>query len=790
MNSPCCGYKFPHTPSGLSSPSEPDYFGLEANVVASMAMAISPAFDKGYFDVGHSTLLLPQKPALRPSNLFNLVMLEATCVNQDFLLTDTLVGTPLTKIDEWRNADSQRDSQHDSKSDSGDGFPKALDPRAGRRNVLSLKLRKPLHHASLSATSPRPLYKLDEERAHLAVDSTFNIKPLVRASTETAPFSLGELVKTHQLKKTMSAPVLENMRASITGLSPSITYVPAGEVLSMLQGCLVDPNSHLPSVLVIDIRPFADYIKGHVRGAINVCLPLTLLKRANFTMARCINLLPTYEKTVLRNFVHHHSTTDGYFQMTKPQVFVYDSVNTLPNLYHMCRKLVDLALCRNAQVVLAEQPYADFALDDYIEEGRREPLDVAAMLLQPEEKERPSLVIETGRASVLPLLSDCTPLVSNFRLPQNLPCAQFKIRHNEEQLASGVPFAMQKVSAEDRQRLPEWLRLAKDCTIEQEFSTLEQLERSRLNAALALDDALELHTPGGTVEPRPRINCGLDYGHKNRYRDVFLYDHLRVRLDVGPAGPDGYINALYINPGKVEKFSVADIDLCKLDEMRYIATQGPLRETMGDFWRCAVLHKCLLIVSLSGEFEDGVNKCSPFWKAGVYRSGSSVVKVEIVQEETFDGFVLRSFAVCVDAQAPFRILQVQLELWTDMLTLVAPLAILKIVALKHHIASHVRKVPLYSTITHCSAGCGRTGVFCAVDSLVGLLKANKNNELRLNPVLETVNNLRLQRILMVQTMRQYYLVYDTLTEYVLHSKANLGLTLLPIVSDFVAACNR
>ncbi|GMG23934.1 unnamed protein product [[Candida] boidinii] len=38
----------------------------------------------------------------------------------------------------------------------------------------------------------------------------------------------------------------------------------------------------LSNLLVIDVRPFQDYCKSHIRGSLNLCLPSTLLKRKIF----------------------------------------------------------------------------------------------------------------------------------------------------------------------------------------------------------------------------------------------------------------------------------------------------------------------------------------------------------------------------------------------------------------------------------------------------------------------------------------------------------------------------
>ena len=95
------------------------------------------------------------------------------------------------------------------------------------------------------------------------------------------------------------------------------------------------------------------------------------------------------------------------------------------------------------------------------------------------------------------------------------------------------------------------------------------------------------------------------------------------------------------------------------------------------------------------------------------------------------------------------------------------------------------------TVVHCSAGCGRTGTFCTIDSVVDELKrqrqtrsqkqktsdaddmdvdSNEENEWLLKDdedlVAKTVSDFRLQRLSMVQTLRQFVLCYETVLEWI------------------------
>ena len=57
---------------------------------------------------------------------------------------------------------------------------------------------------------------------------------------------------------------------------------------------------------------------------------------------------------------------------------------------------------------------------------------------------------------------------------------------------------------------------------------------------------------------------------KPRYRNIWPFEHARVRLHQRREADDDYVNASYVQPLGTNK--------------RYIATQGPLPATFTDFW--------------------------------------------------------------------------------------------------------------------------------------------------------------------------------------------------------------
>lgn len=684
-----------------------------------------------------------------------------------------------------------------------------------------------------------------------------------------------ESIKKQQVKRLNQLPQQPNYHDQLQSLSPQIIkYINFQELDNLIKNTEIDPVLKLPNFLMIDIRPFADYISNHVIDSINVCLPSTLLKRSNFGLKRCINSLPDYEKLIFLNYLamnDDNKRQNKIFENSKikvgkfglPAILLYENNNNSQNLYHMCKKFID-----NSFWDQESQPpiyLLDFEFNQipqsYLESGKLEKFKIVDSIsstpspIKPADVSSPKQNLPTRPksssmnevptlASVRqrPLLTmknltlqDCsTPILPNFKLPTNLT-NQFKIRHNEELIEDG-DFKLSQQSTfklnyyDESMVLPNWIKNAIDTNsdIIEEFTKLEKFEKRRLNLALGnstttpmtslhqqsnnmnpffptLDSSSSLISPGGTtIESSPSISCGLDYGHKNRYKDIFLYDHSRVKLnDFDKPQQCDYINASYLNP--INNLADLLIDNHKdgygsLTKMlKYIATQGPLDQTIGDFWKCVVNHHVPLVLSLTNEFEDGIKKCARFWESGTYKSNDNMIQVELLNEEQVKSndeiyMIIRHFKIIMDNTIVHETLQVQLLTWPDMSSCLTPKDLVLIIALKNHLLQNIRLDNVeYPTIIHCSAGCGRTGTLCTIDSIINIIKYNsrlndgeRNIELNFNPVYSMVNNFRKQRISMVQTLRQYYLIYDTLLIYLNdRKKAWNDLTKLQIVNDFI-----
>lgn len=231
---------------------------------------------------------------------------------------------------------------------------------------------------------------------------------------------------------------------------------------------------------------------------------------------------------------------------------------------------------------------------------------------------------------------------------------------------------------------------------------------------------------------------------KNRYANVLPYDDSRIKLSLIP-GVEGsdYINANYID-GYMKKKA-------------FIATQAPIPDTISDFWRMVWMQNSLTIVMLSNEMENGRIKVHRYWP----NKAAAVIgdlMVELINEQTFDDYVKREFKLTnTKEKASHVIHQYHYTSWPDV---GSPSSGADMIDLIGQVQRWQQQSGNKAVTVHCSAGVGRTGVFCALSILIERLKAE-----HVIDVFQTVKMLRHKRPAMVQTKDQYEYCYNTLQEY-------------------------
>ncbi|NWW42666.1 PTN22 phosphatase, partial [Pedionomus torquatus] len=231
---------------------------------------------------------------------------------------------------------------------------------------------------------------------------------------------------------------------------------------------------------------------------------------------------------------------------------------------------------------------------------------------------------------------------------------------------------------------------------------------------------------------------------KNRYKDILPFDHSRVELSLITSDEDShYINANFIKGVYGPK--------------AYIATQGPLPSTITDFWRMIWEYKVLIVVMACMEFEMGKKKCERYWAEEGSPQQCGPFAVACDAEEKKNEYVIRTLKVTLNEEIR-TVHQFHYKNWPDH---DVPSSIAPILELISEIRCYQPddSVPI---CVHCSAGCGRTGVICAIDYTQKLLR---DGIVPVNfSIFSLIQEMRTQRPSIVQTKEQYELVYDAVIE--------------------------
>ncbi|XP_040335009.1 tyrosine-protein phosphatase non-receptor type 13 isoform X9 [Herpailurus yagouaroundi] len=225
---------------------------------------------------------------------------------------------------------------------------------------------------------------------------------------------------------------------------------------------------------------------------------------------------------------------------------------------------------------------------------------------------------------------------------------------------------------------------------------------------------------------------------KNRYKNILPYDATRVPL--GDEG--GYINASFI------KIPVGK------EEFVYIACQGPLPTTVGDFWQMIWEQKSTVIAMMTQEVEGEKIKCQRYWPniLGKTTMVSDRLRLALVRMQQLKGFVVRAMSLeDIQTGETRHISHLNFTAWPDHDTPSQPDDLLTFISYMRHIH---KSGPI---ITHCSAGIGRSGTLICIDVVLGLISQDLDFDIS-----DLVRCMRLQRHGMVQTEDQYIFCYQVI----------------------------
>ncbi|XP_030294929.1 protein tyrosine phosphatase receptor type Db isoform X18 [Sparus aurata] len=270
----------------------------------------------------------------------------------------------------------------------------------------------------------------------------------------------------------------------------------------------------------------------------------------------------------------------------------------------------------------------------------------------------------------------------------------------------------------------------------------DHIERLKANDNLKFSQEYESIDPGQQFTWE---NSNLEVNKpKNRYANVIAYDHSRVILSSieGVPGSD-YINANYVDGYRRQN--------------AYIATQGSLPETFGEFWRMVWEQHTANIIMMTKLEEKSRVKCDQYWPTrGTETYG--LIQVTLLDTVELATYSVRTFALYKSGSNEKReVRHFQFTAWPD-----------------HGVPEHptpflafLRRVKACNPpdagpmVVHCSAGVGRTGCFIVIDAMAERIKHEKTLD-----IYGHVTLMRSQRNYMVQTEDQYIFIHDALLEAV------------------------
>ncbi|EEP77739.1 conserved hypothetical protein [Uncinocarpus reesii 1704] len=540
---------------------------------------------------------------------------------------------------------------------------------------------------------------------------------------------------------------------------------------------------HASVTLILDVRPYPQFSEGRIKGSLNLCIPTTLLKRPSFNTEKIKDTLAGDEK---RKFTTWPNRTN---------IIVYDAGTSLLKdasmLVNVLKKFTNEGW--KGEPLILRGGFLQFSAQfpDLIEKGKdpgaapstRQPLSIGLTL--------PGAPSISGGCFIPQSTHSANPMYSN-------------IRQNTE-LVDGVgqiPVKLPRSLTEQARRsLPLWLSNASDSRdrgklLSAKFLNIEKAEKARMEEALS-----DPKTYSSNNNPKASYRiAGIEKGSKNRYNNIYPWEHCRVKLGAEGQGSCDYINASYVKATRSNKL--------------YIATQAPLPSTFNDFWHVVWEQDSRLILMLTAESEGPQVKCHPYWKSATYGplqvTMMSEYKVPLEAKQTSplspnkrthsrrestgphppdNLYMIIRHLTLIHTSKPFEpmreVTQLQYSNWPDFGT-AQPGHLLRVIeeANKLSDASNGRR-PGFSLsepespnprkiIVHCSAGCGRTGTFCTVDSVLDMLKRQKKRARGeadwvyrddIDLIASTVEDFRCQRLSMVQSLKQFVLCYETILEW-------------------------
>ena len=302
--------------------------------------------------------------------------------------------------------------------------------------------------------------------------------------------------------------------------------------------------------LLLDLRVSPQFAQSRIQGALNLCIPTTLLKRPSFNIQKLSETFTVdreKEKFAQWRSVDFIVVYDANSAQLKDAT---SSINTI-------KKFTAEGWQGTAYVIRGGFMEVSRKCPSLIEEQKG--LDSGG-------SSRSHLSIDSRAAGSMPVAGGCpmpvtrtaaNPFFGNIRQNMDLIGGVGQLSIKQPDFLTHKSFA----------GLPTWLRETvneddKGKVVADRFLRIEKAEQSRMQSALSANVSYGTPNPSSTVSVQV---AGIEKGTKNRYKDILPYDHSRVRLQDVASGECDYINASHIK--------------AEWSNRHYIATQAPVPTT-------------------------------------------------------------------------------------------------------------------------------------------------------------------------------------------------------------------
>ncbi|EEB06941.2 tyrosine phosphatase Pyp1 [Schizosaccharomyces japonicus yFS275] len=511
--------------------------------------------------------------------------------------------------------------------------------------------------------------------------------------------------------------------------------IPLTDLKSIVE-CCTKPDSHS---IIIDLRTFSEFCECRLCGSINVSVPATLLKRPRFNVSKILQTAfdPRGSSHPLDDWQHLEHVYLCVASWTASNIALAESLG---------KKFKNESFSGSVSIFDGGFACIRSHYSALIDDTKLEPTAVRPVL-SPANSPVGSFCEPKNAATSTTPSSAAADASSKRRRSADVPCcislqgltarpSGFFCPLPRSELASN-PFGANLATS------PSLLTQSGEMTdvacssLYRKFHSLHRLESERF--VYSADKGSEWCTVDAM---KPAAYS------KNRYSDIVPYNVTRVHLP-DSSDSDDYINASHIKTRKNE----------------YIACQAPVSSTLNDFWLMVWdnVGTSGTIVMLAGLCEGGREMSAPYWPSKQLsepiRTERFVIRSKSVTEVpeaccTLHVLILRD----VETQSEKTINHVQYHAWSDCCSPEDISSVLRCLKLVNDLP---KNGPL---IVHCSAGVGRTGTFIVLDSLLRCstieLQSSCSQSSSSDLVFELINNIRMQRMKMVQTFAQFKFVYD------------------------------